>query len=157
MAADAHPQTCHVSPPPSLCLPALQFYAPWCGHCKSLQPAWDQAAKALKGIVNIAAVDADAHRSLGSEYGVQGFPTIKLMCVQGACRARGGMVMGAGKAPACGSACAWMEARTWTQRGLRPQRRACSQALPCPLCRCPLCPPPLPPRQVCERRHHQGL
>lgn len=50
-----------------------------CGHCKALQPAWEQAAKALKGIVNVGAVDADQHKSLGGEYGVKGFPTIKLM------------------------------------------------------------------------------
>jgi protein disulfide-isomerase A6 len=49
-----------------------------CGHCKSLQPAWEAAAGALKGVVNVAAVDADAHPSLAQQYAVQGFPTIKL-------------------------------------------------------------------------------
>lgn len=49
-----------------------------CGHCKALQPAWESAAGALKGIVNVAAVDADAHGSLAQEHGVRGFPTIKL-------------------------------------------------------------------------------
>lgn len=57
----------------------VEFFAPWCGHCKSLKPAWEQAAKAMKGIVNVAAVDGDAHGSLAQEYQVQGFPTIKLM------------------------------------------------------------------------------
>jgi protein disulfide-isomerase A6 len=56
----------------------VEFYAPWCGHCKSLAPAWKQAAKALKGIVNVVAVDGSASQSLASKYGVQGFPTIKL-------------------------------------------------------------------------------
>jgi len=56
----------------------VEFYAPWCGHCQSLKPAWEQAARALKGIVNVAAVDANEHKSLGGQYGVQGFPTIKL-------------------------------------------------------------------------------
>jgi len=55
----------------------LEFYAPWCGHCKNLEPEYKKAATALKGIVNVGAVDADAHRSLGSDYGVQGFPTLK--------------------------------------------------------------------------------
>ena len=70
--ADADPSVGHLST-------RREFFAPWCGHCKSLKPAWEQAAKALKGIVNVAAVDADAHNSLGQEYQVQGFPTIKLM------------------------------------------------------------------------------
>jgi len=56
----------------------IEFYAPWCGHCKSLTPAWKQAADELDGVVNIGAVDADQHKSLGSQYGVQGFPTIKV-------------------------------------------------------------------------------
>lgn len=56
----------------------VEFFAPWCGHCKSLAPEWKKAAKALKGIVNVAAVDASEHQSLGGQYGVQGFPTIKI-------------------------------------------------------------------------------
>lgn len=56
----------------------VEFYAPWCGHCKSLAPEWKKAATALKGLVKVGAVDADAHQSLGGEYGVRGFPTIKV-------------------------------------------------------------------------------
>ncbi|XP_022083302.1 protein disulfide-isomerase A6-like [Acanthaster planci] len=56
----------------------VEFYAPWCGHCKNLAPEWDKAASALKGIVKIGAVDADNHKSLGGQYGVRGFPTIKI-------------------------------------------------------------------------------
>mmetsp|Transcript_11681 Transcript_11681/g.21053 ORF Transcript_11681/g.21053 Transcript_11681/m.21053 type:complete len:470 (-) Transcript_11681:187-1596(-) len=61
----------------------VEFYAPWCGHCKALKPEWEKAAEALKGVVHVAAVDADEHKSLGGQYGVQGFPTIKLFTVQG--------------------------------------------------------------------------
>ena len=56
----------------------VEFYAPWCGHCKALTPEWQQAAKTLKGIVHLGAVDADEHKSLGSKYNVEGFPTIKV-------------------------------------------------------------------------------
>jgi protein disulfide-isomerase A6 len=61
--------------------PLLQFYAPWCGHCQQLKPAWEQAAKALKGIVNVAAVDCDEHKSVAGEHGIRGFPTIKFFYV----------------------------------------------------------------------------
>jgi len=56
----------------------VEFYAPWCGHCKALAPHWKQAASKLNGIVKFGAVDADKHRQLGQKYNVKGFPTIKI-------------------------------------------------------------------------------
>ncbi|KAJ0409169.1 hypothetical protein ATCC90586_010250 [Pythium insidiosum] len=56
----------------------VEFYAPWCGHCKNLAPEWKKAAKALNGVVNVAAVDCDQHKDLAAQFGVQGFPTIKI-------------------------------------------------------------------------------
>lgn len=57
----------------------LEFYAPWCGHCKSLAPVYEKLAAAFAGEprVVIAKIDADAHRELGERFGVTGFPTIK--------------------------------------------------------------------------------
>ena len=56
----------------------VEFYAPWCGHCQRLTPEYTKAAKALKGVVKLGAVNADEHKSLGGQYQVQGFPTIKV-------------------------------------------------------------------------------
>lgn len=56
----------------------VEFYAPWCGHCQALKPEYSKAAAALKGVVKVAAVDADKHKELGSQYQVRGFPTIKI-------------------------------------------------------------------------------
>lgn len=36
----------------------IEFYAPWCGHCKALAPEWDSAAAALNGQVKFGKVDA---------------------------------------------------------------------------------------------------
>jgi len=55
----------------------VEFYAPWCGHCKSLAPEWSKAATALDGFVRMGAVDMDQHSSVGGPYNIQGFPTIK--------------------------------------------------------------------------------
>lgn len=55
----------------------IVFYAPWCGHCKSIHPEWEKFAKSVKDVVRVGAVNADQHRELGSQFGIQGFPTIK--------------------------------------------------------------------------------
>ena len=57
----------------------VEFYAPWCGHCKNLAPEWESAAASFSpsdGII-IAAVDASTYSEIGTRFSVQGFPTIK--------------------------------------------------------------------------------
>ncbi|GMT31387.1 hypothetical protein PFISCL1PPCAC_22684, partial [Pristionchus fissidentatus] len=56
----------------------VEFYAPWCGHCKNLVPEYKKLATALKGVVKVGAVDMTAHQSVGGPYNVRGFPTIKI-------------------------------------------------------------------------------
>lgn len=57
----------------------VEFFAPWCGHCKNLAPVWEQLADAFPSDkVVIAKTDADGvGRELGSRFAVQGFPTLK--------------------------------------------------------------------------------
>ena len=52
--------------------------APWCGHCKNLQPHWNAAATRLKGKVKLGKVDATVEKTLAQRYGVSSFPTIKV-------------------------------------------------------------------------------
>ena len=57
----------------------VEFYAPWCGHCKNLKPAYSAAAKKLRELGStgrLGAVDCTVHQAACSQHGVSGYPTL---------------------------------------------------------------------------------
>ncbi|KAF9341202.1 hypothetical protein BGZ91_010425 [Linnemannia elongata] len=56
----------------------VEYYAPWCGHCKALAPTYEELALELKGKVNVAKVDCPANEVVCRSQKVRGYPTIKL-------------------------------------------------------------------------------
>ncbi|XP_054622090.1 protein disulfide-isomerase TMX3-like isoform X1 [Dunckerocampus dactyliophorus] len=60
----------------------VDFYAPWCGYCKKLEPVWHQVGAELRSSgspVRVGKMDATAYSGMASEFGVRGYPTIKLL------------------------------------------------------------------------------
>jgi len=58
----------------------VMFFAPWCGHCKHMEPVWQEVAMRMKvnsPDVHVGKLDCTKHSSIASIYGVRGFPTIK--------------------------------------------------------------------------------
>eukprot|EP01012_Entosiphon_sulcatum_P029606 TRINITY_DN3616_c0_g1_i1.p2 TRINITY_DN3616_c0_g1~~TRINITY_DN3616_c0_g1_i1.p2 ORF type:complete len:392 (-),score=102.21 TRINITY_DN3616_c0_g1_i1:12-1187(-) len=63
----------------------VEFYAPWCGHCKDLAPKYSAAAARLQEHgLSLAKVDATEESKLAEKYGISGYPTIKVFKNKGA-------------------------------------------------------------------------
>ena len=58
----------------------VKFFAPWCGHCKRMKPAWDAVMEEFASSDSVLVADVDcieAGKPLCDKVGVKGFPTIK--------------------------------------------------------------------------------
>ncbi|XP_076619033.1 thioredoxin domain-containing protein pretaporter [Colletes latitarsis] len=56
----------------------VKFYAPSCGHCQKLAPAWEELANSLRNNndVSISRVDCTQHRGVCAQYAIKGYPTL---------------------------------------------------------------------------------
>jgi len=55
----------------------VKYYAPWCGHCKSLAPIWDELAKEVSDIDDLVIAKFDATANEVNGVDIRGYPTLK--------------------------------------------------------------------------------
>ncbi len=72
----------------------VDFWAPWCGPCKMMAPAYEQAAAQLEPAIRVAKVNTEAAQNLAARYQIRSIPTLALF-VNGREVARQAGAMGA--------------------------------------------------------------
>jgi thioredoxin 2 len=56
----------------------VDFWAPWCGPCKMMTPAFQQAAARLEPRVRLLKVNTEAEQQLGAQFNIRSIPTLAL-------------------------------------------------------------------------------
>lgn len=54
----------------------IKFFAPWCGHCQAMAPAWAELGREMKGSLNIGEVNCEVEKRLCKDVKLRGYPTI---------------------------------------------------------------------------------
>ena len=54
----------------------VDFWAPWCGPCQAMAPAFKQAAQALNGRALLVKVNSDENPQLSARFGIRSIPTL---------------------------------------------------------------------------------
>ncbi|HEY2558326.1 MAG TPA: thioredoxin TrxC [Caldimonas sp.] len=57
----------------------VDFWASWCGPCRTMAPQFEQAARQLKGEALFAKVDSDANPTLSSRFQIRSIPTMVML------------------------------------------------------------------------------
>ena len=58
----------------------IEFYAPWCGHCKKLEPIYEEVGRHLSNSnINVIKIDATKYSKSANSFDVRGYPTIKFV------------------------------------------------------------------------------